>query len=173
MKRIIAMLLVGSIIFSCTKKEEKTDQKAQKVSTDSSYVETDFYFKLPSYKGEEFDLRKSNGKPVLVMFFTENCPFCQKAAPFMEAIHKKYSSKGLSVVGISVKPNIESARDFAKEFNLTFEVLYNGRDTARKYGISGVPFIYLLNKDHTLRRVWAGYDKSYEKDIEEAINKIL
>lgn len=170
MKKIITAIIISMMFFSCSKKEEENKNK---LSQNSSYVETDFYFKLPSYKGGEFDLKEITGKPVLVMFFTENCPFCQKAAPFIEAIHKKYSSKGLSVVGISVKSNIESARDFAKEFNLSFDVLYDGRDIARKYGISGVPFIYLLNKDHSLRRVWAGYDESYKRDIEETIEKIL
>ncbi len=176
MKKLAIIIIASAMIFSCSKKDENQKSEAQNKQTsqlqDTTYTKTDFYFKLPLYTGSEIDLKDLKGKPVLVMFFTENCPFCQKAAPFMEAIHKKYSPK-LEVVGISIKPNIESAKEFASEFNLKFKVAYDGREVARRYGISGVPFIYLLNKDHTLNRVWAGYDESYANDIDKAVSKII
>lgn len=176
MKRLTVMIVITSLFLSCSKKENTENQnKAQQtqVQSLSQYKETDYYFKLPLYNGGEVDLKNYAGKPVLVMFFTENCPYCQKAAPFIETMYKKYSSKGLGVVGISVRPNPESAKYFATEFKLTFELAYNGKDVAKRYGISGVPFVYLLNKDHTLNKVWAGYDKSYESNIDETISKII
>lgn len=174
MKKIIAVLLITVVVISCSKKkeEEKSSPDTQTSASASSYTITDFYFKLPLYNGGEIDLKDFAGKPVLVMFFTENCPYCQKAAPFINKISDKYSSK-IEVVGISVKANSESAKEFAKQFNLKFKVAYNGMEIAKKYGISGVPFIYLLNKDHTLNKVWAGYDASYESSIDESIAKII
>ncbi|MCX7641738.1 MAG: TlpA family protein disulfide reductase [Elusimicrobiales bacterium] len=174
MKKIIVLTVALGVLVSCSKKkEENTKISQQATSQTSNYAETNFYFKLPLYKGGDIDLKNLAGNPVLVMFFTENCPYCQKAAPFIEKIHNKYSQKGLKVIGISVRPNLESAQTFAKEFNLTFDIAYNGRDVAKRYGISGVPFIYLLNKDHTLNKVWAGYDKSYEVNIDETVSKLL
>ena len=175
MKRCLAVLISLSILISCSKKENPS--KAQQSNTDqqqtSHYIETNYYFKLPLYNGGVVDLKKYAGKPVLVMFFTENCPYCQKAAPSIERIYKKYSSRGLGVIGISVRPDRESAKEFAEEFNLTFEVAYDGRDVAKRYGIAGVPFIYLLNRDHTITNIWPGYDASYEASIDETISRIL
>lgn len=162
------------MIISCSKKEEKNDNNKQETQqTTSSYNKTDFYFKLPNYKGGDIDLENYKGKAVLVMFFMETCPYCKKAAPFIEQMHKKYSDKGLTVIGISIRDTKESASKFAKENNLDFMIAYNGRDIARKYGISGVPFIYLLDKSHNLSKLWAGYDKQYNSNIDESIAKVI
>ncbi len=177
MKNVFIVVIALATTLSCSKKSDTQKINQQNKATtqiqDNDYIETDFYFKLPLYTGDEVDLKDLRGKAVLVMFFTENCPYCRKAAPFIEAIYEKYSSKGLEVVAISVKPDIESAKEFATDFNLKFKVAYNGRDVARRYGISGVPFVYLLNKDHTLNKLWAGYDKIYEDEIDKAISKII
>lgn len=173
MRKILIIGLLINITVSCSKKE-KTDTNTQQASQiTTSYIKTDFYFKLPDYKGGEIDLENYKGKPVLVKFFTETCPHCRKAAPFIEEMHKKYSDKGLIVIGISVKDTKESAQLFAKENNLTFMMAYNGRKIARNYGISGVPFIYLLDKSHNLSKVWAGYDEQYNSNIDESIAKVI
>ena len=65
-----------------------------------AYKRTDAYFRLPSASGGEIDLASYAGRPVLLMFFTETCPFCRKAAPFIESVNKKYSDRGLAVIGI-------------------------------------------------------------------------
>jgi len=139
----------------------------------AGYAKTGYYFKLPNYKGGDVDLETYAGKPVLVMFFTENCPYCRKAAPFINSVHEKYASKGLPVIGISVRDGAESARGFAEDFNLKFDLAYKGGPVSRKYGIQGVPFIYLLDKNHERIKTWPGYDESYDADIEAKIQKVI
>jgi len=177
MKKVLIMLLGLSIFtISCSKKEENKEtqnQQQSQTSQVSSYQKTDFYFKLPSKDGEIIDLANYKGKSVMVIFFTENCPFCQKAAPFIDKIYSKYHSKGLEVVGISVKKSRESSIEFQQITGVKFPLAYDGREVAKTYGISGVPFIYLLDKNHNLKRVWAGYDEEYNKDIIDAIEKTL
>jgi len=170
MKKILIIAGIALFSISCSKKDDSQSQQNQTVS---NYKKTDFYFKLPSKDGGEIDLSSYTGKPVLVMFFTENCPYCQKAAPFIDKIYSTYHSKGLEVIGISVKSSIESSIEFQKLTGVKFPLAYNGRNVAKTYGISGVPFIYLLDKSHNLKRVWAGYGEEYDSDIIDVIEKTL
>lgn len=175
MKRFLIAFIFFILILSCSKEENNKNQTQgeQTLTQTAQYKKTDYYFKLPAYNGGEIDLENYAGRPVLVMFFTKNCPYCQKAAPFIQKMYMKYSSKGLGVIAISIWSDKESATEFAQMFNLTFDIAYDGMDIARNYGAAGVPFIYLLDKDHKLQRIWAGYDKSYDLNIEESISKML
>lgn len=40
------------------------------------------------------------GKPALLEFFRINCSHCQEAAPFLEALYKRYQPRGLKMVAI-------------------------------------------------------------------------
>jgi len=175
MKKILLIVAATLFIASCSKKGEETNNQAQQqtqTSSTSDYQKTDFYFKLPDKDGGEIDLANFKGKPVMVMFFTENCPYCRKAAPFIQSVYEKYKSKGIEVIGISVKDSKESPIEFQKATGISFHLVYNGRETAKRYGISGVPFMYLLDKNHNLNKVWAGYDPEYDNSIKEAVEKI-
>jgi len=187
MKKIYLTLVTLFIITGCQKGKEENNSKMETIKqevmaetktekntdTPNKYQKTAFYFKVPDYKGGEIKLEDYQGKSVLVKFFTRDCPYCQKAAPFIEKIYEKYNDKGLGVIGISVRDDREDAADFAQMFNLKYHIGYKGGETSRKYGIRGVPFIYLLDKNHELVQTWPGYDESYDKEIERAIQKIL
>ncbi|MFA6433560.1 MAG: TlpA disulfide reductase family protein [Elusimicrobiales bacterium] len=140
---------------------------------EKAYTRTESYFKLPDYKGGEIDLAAYAGKPVMVMFFTEHCPFCRKAAPFIETMNKKYSPKGLGVIGVCVEDEASAAEAFAKAFGLTFPVAYGGAAVSRKYKTQGVPYIFLLNKTHAVHNVWAGYDPEFDKPIIQGIEEVI
>ena len=137
------------------------------------YVRNESYFKLPNHKGGEIDLASYAGKPVMLMFFTETCPYCRKAAPFIETMNKKYSAKGLSVIGISVDNEASAAEGFIKDFGLTFPVAYKGAEVSRKYKTQGVPYIFILNKSHVIHNMWAGYDPEFDKPIIQGIEAVI
>ncbi|HBB66000.1 MAG: hypothetical protein A2X28_01720 [Elusimicrobia bacterium GWA2_56_46] len=140
---------------------------------EKAYAKKDSYFKLPGYKGGDIDLASYGGKPVMLMFFTEGCPYCRKAAPFIEKMHEKYSSRGLSVIGICLEDELSAAAGFARDFNLTFPIAYKGRETAGQYRTQGVPFIFLLTKEHIVHNVWAGYDPQFDNAIIKGIEEVI
>jgi peroxiredoxin len=40
------------------------------------------------------------GKVVLIRFWTDGCPYCEKTAPALKALHAKHQADGLVVIGI-------------------------------------------------------------------------
>lgn len=186
MKRpLLAVTAALFVLTACGKKEQPAAQvegrSAESVQTSppatskaaSSYVKKDTYFKLPNAAGGEIDLAAYAGKPVLVMFFTETCPYCRKAAPFIQKVSVSYSKKGLGVVGIILHDSAQPALNFAADLGVTFPLAYEGKEVSRNYRTQGVPYIYLLTREHEIYDVWEGYDPQYDPAVIKAIETVL
>jgi len=187
MKRAILSIAAALFVLAaCGKKEqpaaEPQPQAAEasqaqaapvKNAENAGYVQKDTYFKLPASAGGEIDLASYAGKPAIVMFFTETCPYCRKAAPFIQKIYSTYSPKGLGVIGILVQDTAQPALNFAADLGIKFPIAYKGKELSRKYRTQGVPYIYLLNKQHEIYDVWEGYDPQYDESIKKAVETVL
>ena len=97
MKNFMLPLAASALLLAaCGKKEQPAAQtepqpaQAQPAQAQAApaagYAKKETYFKLPNAAGGELDLAAYAGKPVLVMFFTETCPYCRKAAPFIQQV---------------------------------------------------------------------------------------
>ena len=178
------LMTAALVCFACKKKEVPAPDaqkgpetaitatvKAEKI--DQSYTRKSTYFKLPNTNGGEIDLAAYAGKPVMVMFFTENCPYCRKAAPFLEKVYRAYAPKGLNMIGICIQENADAPKAFGNELGITFPLAYKGGPVFRKYKAQGVPFIYLLDKNHEIYEVWEGYSSEYDIEIVKNVKRIL
>lgn len=180
--KLLSLTAAALMLAACGKKEEqaaqpaaqpKPAQTAQASAGSPGYQPKDTYFKLPNAAGGEIDLAAYAGKPVMVMFFTETCPFCRKAAPFIQKMHAAYGPRGLNVVGICVQDSAQAARNFAADFSVTFPVAYKGKEISRNYRTQGVPYIYLLTPEHEIYDVWEGYDERYDPSMIKAVETVL
>jgi peroxiredoxin len=143
------------------------------VKTETPYQKKDTYFSLPNRNGGKIDLENYKGKPVALIFFANYCPYCHKAAPFMKKLHDTYTKKGLIVLGISADKNKDKANIFATKNNLNFPIAYNGTETSKQYKTRGVPYIFVLDKNHEIMDFWAGYDEAYDAAIIETIAEAI
>ncbi len=185
MKRtILAVTAAFFVLAACGKKEQPAIQaegQAAGITLAASpagkiapaYTKKDTYFKLPNAAGGEIDLASYAGKPVLVKFFTETCPHCRRAAPFIQSVYVSYAPKGLGVVGILVQDSAKPALNFAADLGVTFPQAYKGKEISRNYRAQGVPYIYLLNKEHEIYDVWEGYDPQFDSAIIKAVETVL
>ncbi|PKM98017.1 MAG: hypothetical protein CVU79_05575 [Elusimicrobia bacterium HGW-Elusimicrobia-3] len=179
MKNFMIPLAASALLLAaCGKKEQPAAQaepqaeQVQAARADGGYTRKETYFKLPNAAGGEIDLAAYAGKPVLVMFFTETCPYCRKAAPFIQKVHASHGP-GLGVVGICVQDSAQAAKNFAQDFGTTFPLAYKGKGISRNYRTQGVPYIYLLDKGHEVYDVWEGYDPQYDDSILKAVETVL
>jgi thioredoxin 1 len=82
----------------------------------------------------------SQGKPVVLEFYTKSCPYCVKMEPELSELNAKYSNKILVL-----KMNAE---------------LYPG--TASAYKIQGVPTLLFFDAEGKLKKASPGYRKYSE-----------
>ncbi len=91
--------------------------------------------------------------PIVVVFmFSPDCEHCQKEAPEMEAIYRKWKGKGVDFYGIAISTTDEEWKKFTREKGLTFTNVFDPTNRAiyAKYFVDITPEIYVLNKDRII-----------------------
>ncbi len=91
--------------------------------------------------------------PIVVVFmFSPDCEHCQKEAAEVEALYKKWKTRGVDFYGIAVSTTDEEWKKFVKEKGFTFTNVFDPTNRAiyAKYFVDITPEIYVLNKDRII-----------------------
>lgn len=124
-------------------------------------------FVLPAHTGEQLELTKLRGKPVVLYFYPkDNTPGCTVEAKEFRDEMEEFQRAGAVVLGVS-PDSIESHGRFAEKFGLNFLLLSDsGHDVAELYGAwvekttAGKRYwgvnrsTYLIGPDGKIARVW-------------------
>lgn len=125
-------------------------------------------FSLPDVvSGRTVSRSEFQGKPLLVMFICNHCPYVQHIRDSLAATCKEYQDKGVAVVGISSNDadaypddSPEKLAEEAAEVGYTFPYLHDAsQEVAKTYRAACTPDFFLFDRDHKL--VYRGqYDDS-------------
>lgn len=122
-------------------------------------------FALKSLDQKLYSLRSLLERgPVVAAFFKISCPVCQFTFPFLERLHERYGSGGVTFLGIS-QDDARATKSFASEYGVTFPVVLDeeGFPVSNAYGLTNVPTILLIENDGKVKVSSMGFDK---KDLE-------
>jgi peroxiredoxin len=97
------------------------------------------FVSLNSYKGKQ---------PVLILFWTTWCPFCQRALKTLNQRYPELKEKDIEVLAINVGESSAKAAGAARQHDLQFPVLLDEtQNTVRSYDLLGVPTYVLVDKN--------------------------
>ena len=144
-------------------------QKPDRLMTDTLAPDWSLY----SLDKEKISLKKYRRQLVLLDFFYKGCAPCIESMPFLERLNKKYSGKGLKVIGIDLLDKPEELRGFLKIHPVDYTVVRGSEAVVRDYLVSGYPTLYLINKNGKIIYVQVGYNESTEEKLEGIIIKNL
>lgn len=105
-------------------------------------------FSLKSSNGTLYELRKFKGKVVIVNFWATWCGPCIREIPdFIEA-YKKYKSKGLVIIGISVdQDGWNQVTPFVAQNKINYPVVLGNEQVVQKYGgVNAIPTTFIVDK---------------------------
>jgi peroxiredoxin len=115
-------------------------------------------FSLPNVDGESVAIENYSGKPVLVVFMCNHCPFVIHIREQFVKFAKDYQAKGLAVVAISSndvlthpEDSFERMKEDAKKYGYTFAYLFDeSQGGAKAYQAACTPDFFLFDKQHKL-----------------------
>ena len=94
------------------------------------------------------DLR---GKVVVIDFWATWCRPCIMTIPHMKSLYAKYKTRGVEIVGISLDKDLQRLKSFVATNKMDWIHACSGKGwddpTAHKYGIGGIPSIWVIGKD--------------------------
>jgi len=124
------------------------------------------------------------GSPVLVEFMDLDCPYCGDEAPVLVSLYANYSPRGVKFVSIDI--NFDGAADTEARINQErinpASAYYGsswpycldpGKTVQSNYGASSTPTIFILNKDGTIYRKYAGTLEASAANLIAGLNAAL
>ncbi len=115
-------------------------------------------FALPDISGEIISKSDYEGKPLLVIFMCNHCPFVIHIREKLVEAVKSFQAKGLSVIGINSNdaesyPEDSPAKmkEDAVRYDYSFPYLYDeSQEVAKSYQAACTPDFFLYDSSHKL-----------------------
>ncbi|MFM7784821.1 MAG: TlpA family protein disulfide reductase [Gammaproteobacteria bacterium] len=109
-----------------------------------------------------------------VDFWASWCGPCRKSFPWMNEMQARYGAAGFRVVAVNLDAEAEDATRFLKEVPADFLIAYDtAGDSARRYGVMGMPTSVLLDAEGKVLLHHAGFDRDDAPALEAAIREAL
>jgi cytochrome c biogenesis protein CcmG, thiol:disulfide interchange protein DsbE len=117
-------------------------------------------FTLPIYGGSGvggiINLRALRGHPVVLNFYSENCPPCRTEIPYLERFYSYYGVQGqFALVGINQADPKDDIASFGDENDVTYPLLFDKVGTTNAdYVVTAIPTTYFIDSNGIVRSVF-------------------
>lgn len=109
-------------------------------------------FSLKNLSGENVTLADFKGKVLVIDFWATWCSPCKKEMPTFVKLHRDFSAKGFSMIGVSTDYGTEVVQKFAKKHKLNFPLLMADKKIQKDYGgIASIPTAFVVDKKGVVR----------------------
>jgi cytochrome c biogenesis protein CcmG/thiol:disulfide interchange protein DsbE len=107
--------------------------------------------RLAAVGGGTVDLAALRGRPVVVNFWAVWCEPCKREFPLLRAAYAEHRAAGLEIVGVAVRTDEASARDYAKVSGASWPMVLDHGDRAAAAWRAGLlPQTFFVRPDGTI-----------------------
>jgi thiol-disulfide isomerase/thioredoxin len=135
---------------------------------------------LSDIRDEKVSMSEFKGRVVLLEFWTTWCPTCRDSVPYLNALNKDYSDRGLVLMSVNLDDGVESnqavrqdVRQFADKHKLGYRVLFDDIITGRLYDVNSLPTLYIIDKKQRIVKKYSGVNAHLINDIKLEIERLF
>lgn len=162
-----------------TQQQQSADEALQKVKALLQYHVPAPEFVDPQnwINSEPLSIKSLRGKVVVIDFWTYSCINCLRTLPALKALHEKYASQGLVIVGVhtpefAFEHKLENVKKAVAEYDLKHAIFQdNDYKTWNAYRNRYWPAKYVIDKEGFIRYTHFG-EGGYEQ-TEQVIKYLL
>jgi cytochrome c biogenesis protein CcmG, thiol:disulfide interchange protein DsbE len=131
-------------------------------------------FTLADLEGKQVSLSDYAGKVVVIDFWAPWCHACKEAFPKLNEIQKEFAPAGVVVIGINIenmKP--EKIAAFVEKAKIGYKILLDPKaETAKIFGIKGLPTLAIITPEGKVQSIFRGIDKGTEKEVKNLLTML-
>ncbi len=129
-------------------------------------------FALKDNTGKTLRLKSYRGKVVLLDFWATWCHGCKEEIPWFAEFQRRYSVKGLRVIGVSMdEDGWKAVAPFLAKADVPYRIVIGGDSMGKSYSIENMPDAFLIDRRGRIAAVYVGLvDKD---DVERNIRAML
>ncbi|MEO7743005.1 MAG: TlpA disulfide reductase family protein [Usitatibacter sp.] len=114
------------------------------------------------------------GRVVYVDFWASWCVPCRLSMPALDALYKKHSAAGLTVIGVNKDTSPDAAQKFLERVPVGFPLARDEQDTiAKAFDVKAMPSGYLIDRKGVVRKVHRGFTAETAGALERQIEDLL
>lgn len=122
-------------------------------------------------------LADSQNKVVILDFYATWCAPCRDSIPHLVDLHRRYSDKGLQIVGLNVggPDDYEKIPAFAREFGIPYQLGIPDPELEQLFmsGEGAIPQTFILDRKGAVVKRFIGYDDSLIEELDSAVQSSL
>lgn len=172
--------IISSLLLSNDLNQDQLN-KIKKITDDIDLAKD---FTLSSVKEDSlYTLSIMKDKVILINFWATWCGPCRMEIPDFNDLYKKYNSKGLNILGVSISDTKEQLEKFLKVYEINYPVLYGDQKVIDKMvtdygGVYSIPTTFLIGKNNKIKRIYPSailkqYDPNMYSDLVYNIEILL
>lgn len=123
----------------------------------------------PDLSGSLKNFEQYKGKILLIDFWASWCGPCRAAVPKVKKIYAQYKDKGFDIVGISIDDSKKAWIKAMDEEQMPWQqwLSPDKNQTMKKFLFSGIPTLYLVDKEGKIIGSYTGFSEKVEQKIDE------
>ena len=134
------------------------------------------HYSAVTLTGDSVSLEQLRGRAVLLNVWATWCHPCREEIPVLQALHVRYASRGLELVGVSVdgRGEEDTIREFATDYTMTYRLWLDPDERVQSTFLAiGVPATFLIDRAGVLRWRHVGpvraNDTTLVRELERAL----
>jgi cytochrome c biogenesis protein CcmG/thiol:disulfide interchange protein DsbE len=130
-------------------------------------------FSVHTTQGREMTPNNFGGKVLVLNFWATWCQPCVIETPSLSAFQRKFASKGVVVLGVSIDKNEQKYKRFLDHFRVAFDTYRDPKSTiSAEYGTFQYPETYII-KDGRIVRKFVADQNWMSDDITQYVQSLL